>query len=138
MGPMNCFIAGPIFSANSPSAQIALLHTLILEGSRFWARKNMKLPANCKISENVYQICRRGSYLLLCGSTRSGHAFVKSPSNAKHDCLTSGVTSNEQNNINSTSLLFATKGSICSGNDSASPERRSSATMIKSVSGAST
>lgn len=107
----------PSFILISPIAQVALLHTDIYSGFKFWPRIGKKLD--------------------IWGCTCWKQAFVRSPSKANDDCLTSGMVSCMQRCSNCMMLLFSTNFSICPLRPSANPDSKSRATIIKSLSGAS-
>lgn len=113
----NFIINLPSFMLISPIAHVALLQTDIYSGFRFCPNIGKKSGMQ--------------------GRTCWKHAFVKSPNRANDDCLTSGIGSCIHKWSNSIIVLFWTSFSIWPFKPSARPESKSSATIMKSLSGAS-
>lgn len=104
--------------------------------SKYWHKLRCKSRWNSHI--HIYLINLISNvYLRMQGSTCWKQAFVRSPNKAKLLCLTSGMLSCIHWYNSCITLLFNTRRSMWPSSPSANPLRRSNATIIKSLSGAS-
>lgn len=124
----------------SALSEISVKFNLALGMYNYKSKKkdNNKFNLNWQIHQAInFNLVSHYLNLLMQGCTWEKQAFVKSPRRANELCLTSGIGSCIHWYSRCIMLLLETRASIWLSSPSARPDKRSRATIMKSLSGAS-